>query len=156
MILTDYYKAEKLPEIKSKYRYEITVTTGNYDLFETDLLNKRDPNKGGLSFNLVPRSLRWKNIEKSDLAITRKGNISSLIIPDPEQNNGYGNINKTHDACLFVFNPDFRIKGITYIEIFVARGQKHNERNLYYLLNDFELEHEIEDLREKGYKICNP
>ena len=145
MILTDYYKAERLQELKAKYRYEVTQSTMEYDRFQLLLINKRNPNPGGWSFNFVPRPKKWAGEETPDMAITKGSeNISSVYIPDPAEPFGYGDIKGTNDACLIIFNKDHKEKGITSIEVFIARGQKHNKKNLFYELVDGELDHEIE------------
>ena len=57
MILTDYYKGQRLTGAQS--RFDITASTWEYDLFERLLINKQKFNVGGLSFNYVPRPDRW-------------------------------------------------------------------------------------------------
>lgn len=151
MRLTDYYNAEKLQELTAKYRFEVTRSTLEYDLFQRLLENKRKPNVGGLSFNFVPRSTKWEGEEVPDNAITKGSeNITSVYIPDPSLPYGYGDIKGTRDACLVVFNADFKENGITTIELFIARGQKHNKKNLWYELVDGELDHELEILRKRS------
>ncbi|KAB2832093.1 MAG: hypothetical protein F9K49_08700, partial [Caedimonadaceae bacterium] len=82
MILTDYYKGEKLKENKAQYRFEVTQSTSEYNLLQRLLENKRKPNVGGLSFNFVPRSTRWGGGEVPDNAITKgSDNITSVYIP---------------------------------------------------------------------------
>ena len=63
MILTDYYKGEKLTDAKS--RFDITASTGEYDLFESLLINKAKFNIGGLSFNfsLQPERFGGKKVD---------------------------------------------------------------------------------------------
>jgi len=148
MIFTDYYKGEKLTDAKS--RYDITTSTGEYDLFESLLINKRGFNVGGLSFNLVARPDRWKG-KKTDLAITKgSDNITSVRRPNIEKNIAYGDIKGKNDGCIIVFNPDFKEKGITSIEIFVARGTRNDTNSLWDLFTDGELNNEVEELREKA------
>ncbi|WP_430972640.1 hypothetical protein [Sunxiuqinia rutila] len=148
MILSDYYKAEKLQEVKAKYRFEISKSTMEYDRFQLLLINKRNPNPRGWSFNFVPRPKRWEGEESPDMAITKGSeNISSVYIPEPSLPYGYCDIKGTNDACLVVFNENFRESGITDIELFIGRGQKHNRKNLWYELVDGELDHELEFLR---------
>lgn len=148
MILTDYYHAEKTPE--KKCRFEITASTGGYDLFESLLINKRGSNKGGHSINLVQRPDRWKG-KTTDYALTKGSvNITSIKRPDPLQNVGFGDVKGTNDGLLLVFNSDFRETEIKEIEIFVARGMKHDRNSLYQLYNDGELNHEIENLQNKA------
>lgn len=148
MILTDYYKGEKLTGAKS--RYDITASSGEYDLFESLLINKTRFNVGGHSFNCVSRPDRWKK-KNSDLAISKGShNITSLIRPDINTNYAFGDINHTKDGCLIVFNPDHKESGIKVIEIFIARGLKNDVNGLWDLLTDEELNPEMEILREKA------
>jgi len=148
MILTDYYKGVRLNEQLAKYRFEVLRGTFKYDPFQLLLINKGKPNPGGMSFNFVPRPQKWKGEERPDMAITKGSvNISSVHIPDPSKPFAYGDINGTKDACLMVFNNDYREIGIIHIELFICRGQKHNRKNLWYELVDSELDHEIELLR---------
>jgi len=148
MILTDYYKAEKLTESVS--RYDVTASTGEYDFFESLLINKRVFNIGGLSVNLVPRPERWAG-GKTDMALTKANHsISSVKRPNIESNCGYGDVAGTKDAFLILFNPDYKEAGIPFIEIFIARGLRNDTNSLWDLYNDGELNHEIAYLRSKA------
>ncbi|MBT3384401.1 MAG: hypothetical protein HN778_03005 [Prolixibacteraceae bacterium] len=148
MILTDYYKGEKLTDAKS--RYDITTSTGEYDLFESLLINKRGFNVGGLSFYCGERPDRWKK-KNADLAISKGShNITSLTRPDLNKNYAFGDINGTNDGCIIVFNPDFKQIGINTIEIFIARGLRNDVNALWDLLIDMELKPEMEILRHKA------
>jgi hypothetical protein len=148
MILTDYYQAEKLT--KAKCRRDIVASTGEYDFFENLLINKRDFNIGGLSLNLVDRPKHWKN-KNANLALTKgKNNITSLKRPDLNTNVALGDINGTNDACLILFNEDYKNKGITSIEILIARGLRNDIIGLWNLFTDGELDHEIEELRKRA------
>ena len=148
MIFTDYYKGEKLTDAKS--RYDIIASTGEYDFFETLLINKRGFNVGGLSLNCVSRPDRWKG-NKTDLALTKgSNNITSLKRPDIEINFAFGDIKSTNDGCIIIFNPDFKEVSITTIEIFIARGLRNDTNSLWNLFIDEELNHEIEILRKKA------
>jgi hypothetical protein len=140
MILTDYYKAEKLPESKSKLRYDVTNSTGNYEPFEA-LKNK----KGELFFYYgdIPENFNSHVKREADKCITRGHNISSVYVPDVNVPYAYGDVNGTLDAILIIFSSDY-----TVIEIFVARGQRNNKRNLFFLMSDAELENDIETLRK--------
>ena len=144
MILTDYYKGEHLPDA-AKTRFDITASTASYEHFETKLKTK----KGGLSFYFgdVPDHFRFSAKDRPDKCITKKDNISSVFVPDATLPFAYGDINGTQDATLFIFSEEYWI-----IEIFIARGQRNNRRNLYTLLSDGELDHEIETLRERAKK----
>lgn len=148
MILTDYYKAEKLTEAKS--RFDITLSTGGYDIFENLLINKRKFNIGGLSFNYVGRPENWKQ-KKTDEAITKGSmNITSIMRPDIEKHISYGDINGTNDGCIIVFNEDFKQNKVTTIEIFIARGCRNDKLGLWYLFTDRELDYDVEVLRQKA------
>lgn len=146
MILTDYYKGQKLTDAKS--RFDIVASSGEYDLFESLLINKRGFNIGGLSLNLVSRPERWKS-KNASLAICKGShNISSLIRPDLTLNFAFGDINL--DALIFVFNADWKEAGINSLEIFIARGLKNDVNSLWNLLIDEELKEEIEYFRNKA------
>lgn len=146
MILTDYYKGQKLTDAKS--RFDIVASSGEYDLFESLLINKRGFNIGGLSFNLVSRPERWKS-KNASLAICKGShNITSLIRPDLNLNFAFGDINL--DALIFVFNADWKEAGINTLEIFIARGLKNDLNSLWDLLIDRELDEEIEIFRNKS------
>ncbi len=148
MIFTDYYKGEKLTDAKS--RYDITASTGEYDFFESLLINKRGFNIGGHSINLVSRPDRWKG-KKTDLALTKgSSNITSLKRPDIENNIAFGDIKGTNDGCIIVFDPDYKDAGINSIEIFIARGLRNDTNSLWDLFIDGELNYEVEILRKKA------
>ncbi len=150
MILTDYYKGEKLTDRKTVF--DVTASTGEYDYFENLLRVKRGINRGGLSFNFGERPDKWKG-NHTDLAITKGVNITTVKRADIETNIAYGDINNTNDACIILFNPDFKEVGINTVEIFIARGCINDQISL---LNRFELEdlnHEIEALRKKAVTI---
>lgn len=148
MIFTDYYKGEKLTDAKS--RFDITTTTGEYDFFESLLINKRGFNINGLSFNCVSRPVRWKG-KKTDLALIKgSNNITSLKRPDIEKNIAFGDIKGSNDGCIIVFNPDFKEVGIFTIEIFIARGLRNDTNSLLNLFTDGELNYEVEALRKKA------
>jgi len=146
MILSDYYKGEKLTDAKS--RFDIVACYGEYDLFESLLINKRGFNIGGLSFNLVTRPEKWKS-KNASLAICKGShNITSLIRPDLNIIYSFGDINL--DALIFIFNSDWKEAGINTLEIFIARGLKNDVNSLWDLLKDSELDEEIEIFRKKA------
>lgn len=147
MILTDYYKGEKLTEAKS--RFDITTSTNTYDLFENLLINKQKFNIGGLSFNLVKSFGKQK--KDTDYAITKGSfNITKLMQPDPSKNFAFGDINNTKDACIMIINPNYKDIGIVTIEIFIARGCKNSKHNIFNMLENGELSNEIESLRKQA------
>lgn len=151
MILTDYYKGQKLTEAKS--RFDIVTSTGEYDLFERLLINKRGFNINGLSFYCGERPDRWKP-KNASLAITKGNhNITSVTRPNVKKNYAYGDINGTNDGCIIIFNSDFRESGINTIEIFIARGLQNDLNGLWDLLIDNELKEEMDKLKQKAVTI---
>lgn len=148
MILTDYYKGEKLTD--ALCRFDITASTGEYDLFEKLLINKQKFNPGGLSFYFGQRPCMWGG-KKTDMAITKGSqNITSAKRPNLETNLAYGDINGSNDGCIIVFNTDYKEAGISTIEIFIARGLRNDTDGLWHLFTDGELCHEIDALRKKA------
>jgi len=139
MILTDYYRGEHLPDA-AKTRYDVTASTGEYEHFETKLKTR----KGGLSFYFgdVPDRWHFSSKDRPDKCITKTDNISSVFVPDVSLPFAFGDIKGTQEAAILIFSKDWQV-----IEIFIARGQKNNRRNIYTLLCDGELEQEIESLR---------
>jgi len=144
MILTDYYKGEHLPDA-AKSRYDITASSKSYEPFETKLKTK----KGGLSFYFgdVPDRWNFSSKDRPGKAITKGDNISSVFVPDITFPFAYGDIKGTQDAIILIHSYDWQV-----IEIFIARGQRNNRRNLYHLLCDNELESEIETMRNNAKK----
>jgi len=142
MILTDYYKMDKLPDQKSKLRLDCTASTNSYPEFEA-LRNK----KGNLFiyYGDVPSNFGGNIHRKADKAITKTKNISSVYAPDITKLLAYGDVRGTQDGLLIIFNSNY-----TQIEIFVARGQGNNSIQLYNLLADGELLQEIEELRKRA------
>jgi hypothetical protein len=142
MILTDYYKMAKLPEVKSKLRIDCTASTKSYPEFET-MRNKKEALF--FFFGDVPDSFSGNAKRKADKALTKTKSISSIYVPDIQTKCAYGDMVGTLDALLFIFNNDY-----SEIEIFIARGQKNNVRQLYNLFSDGELNNEIEQLRKQA------
>jgi len=145
MILTDYYKAEKLPESKSKMRYDVTASTGNYEPLEA-LRNKKD--ELFFYYGDVPDNFNSHVKRQAEKCITKGKNISSVFVPDVNLPFAYGDVYNTSDAILIKFSDNY-----TIIEIFVARGQRNNKRNLFFLLSDGELNNEIENLRKNAKQL---
>ncbi len=152
MIVTDYYKFEKLQGGKSKQRIDCTASTGGYAPFE----EKR--NKQGRLFVYIGDNTHTRAgaQRKADLAITNsKGNhLSSVFTPDVKQPLAYGDVQHTSDAMLIVFNGFKLVNGAVVeggeFEIFIARGQRNNRNQLYNLLCDGELDTEMQTLREQA------
>ena len=79
------------------------------------------------------------------MAITDGANSwSSVYTPDIENPlMGYGDMAGTDDALLFLFSTDYK-----KMEIFVVRGRKNNQKMLYTMFVDGELDEDMERLRE--------
>lgn len=147
MILTDFYRFEKLPIQKSKLRIDCTASTGSYNPLE--VLR----NKAGDLFLYIGDNTHTKagKERKADLALSRTVHISSVFNPDLNLPYWYGDMKATADAFLFVHNNvEFVEGGIqagAVIELFVARGQRNNRIPLYNALCDGELDEEMNALR---------
>lgn len=162
MILTDYYKFERLAT-KSKLRMDCTASTESYQEFEdrratksNRATEKRDATDIGslvIYFGNVPDNFGGNVHRKADKSLTIKGkNISSIYVPNIEICMGFGDFRETTDALLFLFSNDYTANNTPprVIEVFVARGQKNNRNALYNLLSDGQLDDEIEALRKRA------
>lgn len=148
MILTDYYKGKRCTDKKT--RFDVISSSGEYEYLENLLSNKRGFNRKGQSFSCSQRPDHWKG-KVTDLALTKRSiNITSIKRPDPLLLAGYGDINGTRDACIILFNEDYREVGINEIEIFIARGLRNDINPLWDLYLDGELDEEIITLRERA------
>jgi hypothetical protein len=163
MIITDYYKFEKLPNQHSKLRIDCTASTQSYNPLEAlratrqlKHTDKRDGcNIGDLFLYIGDNTYTKAGTErKADLALSRTNHISSIFAPEPTSQYWYGDFHSTADALLFIHNDidfvDGAIQSGAIIEIFVARGQRNNRAQLYNLLTDGELDSEIEQLRKQA------
>lgn len=139
MILTDYYQFEKLPDQKSKLRIDCTASSNSYPEFEA--LRNKDGNLF-VYFGDVPDRFTGNIHRKADKAITKVKNISSVFVPDISKHLAFGDVRGTQDALLMAFNDSY-----TLFDIYVARGQKNNVRQLFNLFADNELESEMNELK---------
>lgn len=148
MIFTDYYRAVKTT---GKSRYDVNLSTESYPRYESFLLNKIGYNKGGLSFHYskAPDKFNLRQKDKPDMAITKTENISSVFVPNPKLSFAYGDNKETND-CILILTKKGENGFVNEIEIFVARGQKHNSLNLYRMLVEGDLDEEIEALRKRA------
>ena len=148
MILTDYYKFERLAAAKSKTRLDCTASSKSYNPFES-LTNKK-----GELFVYVGDNTHTAAGQKgkSDLAISHTKHISSVYRPDIEGGLGWGDVNGEKDALLFVFTSfaiaNGEVTDGAKVEIFVARGKRSDRQGLYNLLADGELDGELDALRQ--------
>ena len=104
MILTDYYRFEKLPNQKSKLRIDCTASTSSYDPLEA-LRNKTGDLFLYIGDNTHTRAGKER---KADLVLSRTIHISSVYNPDLTLPYWYGDMKGTTDAFLFVHkNTEF-------------------------------------------------
>ena len=150
MFLTDYYKAEHLSE-KAKTRFDITASTQSHDVLEALLNeNKRGFNIGGKRLSYGERPAKWDS-KSGQMAITGKGNISTILRPKIDCNASYGDIYSTEDAIIIIYNSDYLEKGVEIIELFIARGRKSDCLSLFNMYQEGELDEDIEILRKKSH-----
>lgn len=150
MILTDYYRFEKLEGQKSKMRIDCTASTQSYDTLEV-----RRNKKGALKLYIGDNTYTKAGKDgKSDLALSDTSHISSIYNADITAPYWYGDFHNTADAALFVCHDVLFIDGAiqpgSVIEVFVARGKRHNRQGVYSLLCDGDLDGEMEALRSRA------
>ena len=161
MILTDYYKFERLAKV-SKSRLDCVASTCSYPPFEEKrctksqrATEKRDAvNDGDLLvyFLDIPQQFGGNIHRKAEKSFTIKGkNLSSVFVPDPQSNIAYGDVQGTSDALLFVFHHFDVVNGVVLhgasIEVYVARGKSKDRLILYHLLKSGQLDSEVAALR---------
>lgn len=163
MIITDYYRFEKIAE-KAKSRIDCTHSTGSYPAFESKralrarAAGKFDAIKVGdlLAYCAkIPDTFRPEAALRADRGITiQSHNVTSIYIPDVTLPYGYGDIYHTCDAVLFQFSDyHFRndeLQQGAVIEMFIARGESRHKVGLYQMLCDGRFEVEIAKLRERA------
>lgn len=154
MSISHYFKAKLITN--AKHRFDVTHSTNEHDFLERLLINKRSNNVGGLSFNHLPQpeSFRGKQTD----AIISKGSmsISKIIRPDINSPIGYGDINGTNDACIIVYNDDFKLNGVNEIQLFIFCGCKNDRMNIYSMFVDGSFNDEVELLSDnKVNRLCN-
>ena len=150
MILTDYYKMERLPEFAGHKtpRFDTVASTGDYPLFES-ISSRSKVKRFFCYYNGIPDSFIKEAKMKAERAISNTGNISSVFIPIANKSwYGHGDVKGTTDAILFVFSFDYQS-----MELFIARGRKYNQKQLYNLLYDGELNVEMDRLREMAKPV---
>lgn len=161
MILNDYYCFERLAS-KSKTRLDCTASTMSYPEFEEKRCTKpqrasekKDATSVGdlvIYYVDVPNSFGGDVHRKANKSLTIKSkNLSSIYVPDPNNNFAYGDVRGTADAILLVLSNFKVINGTVQqggkLEVFIARGKSKDCKPLYNLLCDGELDEELEHLR---------
>lgn len=154
MILTDYYRFEKLPNQKSKLRIDCVASTGGYEPFE------RLRSKGKLFFYIGDNTYTKAGTErKAAMALSKTTHISSMYNREPTLPYWFGDMKGEPDALLFVHqNAKFVNGGIragAVIDVFIARGQRNNREPLYNRLSDGKLDDEMKVLMESAVKEVN-
>lgn len=150
MILTDYYRFEKLEGQKSRMRIDCTSSTRSYDTLE------RYRDKKGLLKLYIGDNTYTKagQTGRSDLSLSYKDHISSIFAPDIKLPYWYGDFHRTADAALIVSHNAVFVDGAiqpgAVIELFVARGQRANRQGLFNMLCDGDLSGDIEALRKRA------
>ena len=142
MILTDYYKLERLPETKSATRFDCTISTQSYNEFEA-LRNKH--NQLFVYYSVIPDRFKGNSKRLSEMALTKTKSITSVFVPNISLPFAYGDTVNTNDAIIMIFNTEQ-----TIIDLFIARGQKNNKTSLYNLLTEGELDDEIKTLKSRA------
>lgn len=141
-VLTDYYRLSEIKVMKSK-RLDCVASTGGYEPLE----KRRKPS--GLFFYLrpLPEVFNAEARRKAKLHLTgAKENVSSIFMPSPDRPEmGYGDMAGTRDALLFIFAP-----GMRGVEIFVARDEKANAKNIFSAASNGFLGEEMERLRKEA------
>ena len=136
-LLDIYYGFERLSNSRSKSRLDLVTSTQIYEPLQKQ-------SKAWIYLIKVPEHIRGHQARKSELCLTGSDGkyISGVFIPEiikPEI--GYGDINGTTDAALFLL-------GENRLEILIAKGKKNSTFALYQLLADGELDREIEILKQ--------
>ena len=157
MIFSDIYWNEKFPNQKSKLRIDCTATTGGYNPLEA-FRNKAGDLFVYISVNTYTKAGKER---KADLVLSRGEHISSLYNPSLEFPYWYGDMKGTKDAFILAHhNAEFVNGGIqagAVIELFVARGQRNNIRQLYRMVCEGELDEEMNALRKRiGKAVPEP
>jgi hypothetical protein len=140
-VLNHYYRFIKTT---GATRHDCNASTGDYEYFETRLINKIKYNVGGLSINLgsVPECFN-NNRHRATLAISRGSNISKLFLFDiNEPYVFYGDAQGTNDALLIIVKENI-------IEIFIAKDYKNKQIDVCSEFENGSLADEIEALKDR-------
>lgn len=169
MILTDYYKFERVAKI-AKHRMDCTSSTGSYPEFENRRMTKsRRGTERSDAINIGDLLIYWVKPDNhiradrkrnADRSITIKSeNLSSVYNWQREGDYwlAYGDFKGTTDALIILYKvaeADTIIRPGAEIEIFVARGKANECNCLCTLYADGELDEEMNALREQAAKTA--
>lgn len=145
MILTDYYKLERLPENANKRtpRYDCTLSTKSYRAFE-EMAARSRVKRFFCYYNGIPDTFSDRARAQAERAISNSNNISSVFIPDLQRSHlGFGDVKGSNDAILFLFSKDY-----STMELFISRGNKSNQQSLYHYMTEGKLANEMKYLRD--------
>ena len=161
MILTDYYKFKRTAT-KSRTRLDCVASTHSYPEFEERRLTtgskataRQDATIAGAIvayYTDTPPIFKGAARRKAGKNLNIKGrNITSIYMPEPNSNFGYGDFIGTSDALLFVFKDLNTVNGTIQpdgeLEVFIARGESKNRVALWNYLSDGGLDAEMNTLR---------
>ena len=145
MILTDYYKLERLPKYAGNRvpRFDTTSSSKSYRAFEEMAAKSRDK-CFFCYYNGIPDTFSDRARENAERAISHGKHISSVFIPDLQRSHlGFGDVKGSNDAILFLFSKDY-----STMELFIARGYKSHQRGLYNYMIEGKLANEMKYLRD--------
>ena len=147
MTLTDLYAYKRLQNPKNKGRLDCTASTKSYPDFE----------EKPFIYIGINDHIRASRQRKSDLSVTSGSgkHITNIFTVDMEKGLAYGDNKGTTDLLLFVpqnfgMEADGRITEGATIEVFIARGKKHEKNQIGNLFLDGQLDGEISELRRRA------
>jgi hypothetical protein len=122
---TSFYLLSKLPDTKSKHRYDCIASTEDYDPFEVRARRCRD-GRFKCYLSGVPNTFSAIAHSNAEMVLSDSDNISSLLLYDIRHClYYYGDVAGTDDALLVIFLPLYQT-----FELFIARGMKNNRKSL--------------------------
>lgn len=167
MIATDYYLFRRLPETKSKLKFQLIGSTKSYEPLEALRATKkfkesatRDGIEIGDLFVYIGKGEDVVKEKKADRvpewSMTKTDNITGIFIPDPNKPLGYGDMIDTRDLFLFKLHNwrtlgDIFVDGAT-LEVFVIRNGLNQRVAIYDMFIDGQLDDDIAMLRQSVEK----
>ncbi len=149
MMVTDYYKMEERRLCKRTRRLDCVASTGEYEPFEDIARRCKDEPKRFYFYVKNTEHIKADVRRRASISITNgKHHITSIFVNDLVEHPlmGYGDTRGTDDALLFLLSEDGK-----RMEVFVARGQKGRQVDLWRLLVDGDLNEKMDALREKAH-----
>lgn len=165
MILTDYYRFEKLTD-KARTRLDCTACTGSYEPFEEkratthtkETATRAETLVGALVvyYGDVPEQYSADAKRKAGKSLSIKGkNLSSVYVPNPALPFAFGDVAHTADAVLVTFDEGFetvsgRLQVGSVMHLYVARGYSKDVLPLYTLLTEGGLDEDMAALQARA------